>query len=824
LTRYRAQTGRAFARNAAWLCGAGALAALPAVTGCATPPNGRLTVKDVTITGAKQVDSGDLLEHLATQANSTMLGFVLQYEVYDRFVVERDVQRVERFYQARGFHGARVQASRVTRDDLGRVRVEIEVTEGLPTKVALVRLERLGPTSADAGYAVAKAQSMQVGERFDEDSYTAMKKGVLRALTEHGHAYAELRGGFVERDLAPDGGNAIALDTTEGPQRMAEQAAREAAKKAAQAGSEDEEDQASPAPADGGEAGQPAQAGGAPEQAGQEGSPGQRGRAPAEPRRFGVKVDVINHTADVYLQIDPGPECVFGEVKIEGLKPLPEDQVRRALGIRRGRKYSSEKLDSARHALLELGLFSKVDYAVALPKDRTTEIPVTFTVQVAPLHTVTLGGGLRADVLQTDTHFLAGYEHLNFLGGLRRLTMQAQPGMVLFPTNLQNLLPPERVFPQARARAELRQPAFLEPRTRGTLRSEILQYPFITPIRNKSEVPDVVVGYREFREAAGLDRTFFRGRLALSAFYNLQISFPFSYLGPIDQGISRVLISYISLTQTIDFRDNPIKPRLGAYFSNDVQLAGGVFRGDAADVKVQPDARFYVPVSKHITLASRASVGFLFPRSYADTLNRESPDAITDPVGAREFETARNRDLQLLFFRALFSGGPNSNRGYSLRGVGPRGIAPFRIGGSSGLRNCVGRASGGGGVPGAASQVAMIPEVDPQVCSVPLGGLSLWEASLEFRFQLTEALSTLVFLDGSDVTREQLSLRFDFPHLSTGSGLRYDTPVGPVRLDIGYAIPGLQHIGGTLDPVTEGQPATLLGLPIALNIAVGEAF
>jgi hypothetical protein len=46
-----------------------------------------------------------------------------------------------------------------------------------------------------------------------------------------------------------------------------------------------------------------------------------------------------------------------------------------------------------------------------------------------------------------------------------------------------------------------------------------------------------------------------------------------------------------------------------------------------------------------------------------------------------------------------------------------------------------------------------------------------------------------------------------------------------VRLDIGYAIPGLQHIGGTLDPNTEGTPGLLFNsIPIAINIAVGQAF
>lgn len=772
----------------------GLLTSVMTLLGCATKPAGRLTVDDVSILGTKELNAGDVASKLATQSTSSIFGMVLQYEVYDKFVVERDLQRVERYYKARGYYDARVRAGRVTRVGEDRVSVEIEVEEGPPTKLTLVRVERLGKLSSRAGYAVGKAQTMQPGHVFDEDTYEEMKKGILRALTDNSHAYAKLVGGFTEQDLIPDGGNAIPLDPLEGPRLVAEQAAREQAERDSEA-------------------------------AEQQGKEGAADAVVKGEKRFAVRVDAVNNTAEIYLQADPGPECRFGDIKIEGLGSLPESQVRAALGIRRGRRFSTADLESARHALLELGVFSSAEYSVDLSDPRNTAVPVTFNVTPAPLHTVTLGGGFRTDVLQSDAHLLAGYEHLNFMGGLRRLTMQVQPGVVLFPTNLQNLLGPEKVLPQARGRAELRQPQFIEHRTRGTLRGDVLIYPYITPIRNRSEVPDVVVGYREFRPSAGVDRTFFKGRLALAAFYNLQVSYPFAYFGTLDQGISRVLISHISLSQTVDLRDNAVKPRLGMYFANEVQLAGGFLGGDAADVKVQPDVRAYVPLSRRVTLATRGSVGFLFPRSYGDTLGiDEAPDAATDPLGAREFETARNRDLQLLFFRALFSGGPNSNRGYPLRGVGPRGIAPFQIGGANSLRNCVGRASGGGGVPGASAQIAKIPDVDPEACGVPFGGLSLWEASVEVRIQLSENLSTLLFVDASDVTRKELTLRFDYPHLSVGSGLRYDTPVGPVRLDVGYAIPGLQRIGGELDPLTEGRPATLLGLPVALNIAVGEAF
>jgi outer membrane protein insertion porin family/translocation and assembly module TamA len=82
-------------------------------------------------------------------------------------------------------------------------------------------------------------------------------------------------------------------------------------------------------------------------------------------------------------------------------------------------------------------------------------------------------------------------------------------------------------------------------------------------------------------------------------------------------------------------------------------------------------------------------------------------------------------------------------------------------------------------------------------------------------------LTGVVFTDAADVSARQVDFRFDRPHLSAGIGFRYDTPVGPVRLDGGYRIPGLQHPAGAPD---EGEPQTLFGLPIALSFGIGEAF
>ena len=116
------------------------------------------------------------------------------------------------------------------------------------------------------------------------------------------------------------------------------------------------------------------------------------------------------------------------------------------------------------------------------------------------------------------------------------------------------------------------------------------------------------------------------------------------------------------------------------------------------------------------------------------------------------------------------------------------------------------------------------PSYNEAVCAVPLGGLSLWESSAELRFHILGDLSGALFVDASDVSRQRTTLRFNYPHLSVGGGMRYATPVGPVRFDIGYRVPGMQKVGGALDPKIDGSPGTILGAPIAISIGVGEVF
>lgn len=108
---------------------------------------------------------------------------------------------------------------------------------------------------------------------------------------------------------------------------------------------------------------------------------------------------------------------------------------------------------------------------------------------------------------------------------------------------------------------------------------------------------------------------------------------------------------------------------------------------------------------------------------------------------------------------------------------------------------------------------------------------------MEVRFPISGPLQGVAFVDASDVARREAEFRFNVPHLSAGPGLRYDTPVGPIRLDVGFPIPGMQVVGeapnepcplptdpGDELPPCEGRQSTVFGVPVAIHLAFGEAF
>jgi outer membrane protein assembly complex protein YaeT len=106
-------------------------------------------------------------------------------------------------------------------------------------------------------------------------------------------------------------------------------------------------------------------------------------------------------------------------------------------------------------------------------------------------------------------------------------------------------------------------------------------------------------------------------------------------------------------------------------------------------------------------------------------------------------------------------------------------------------------------------------DVSPLTEGFPIGGLSMLEGSSELRLPLAGKFGAAAFIDFGNVWRESRNIDFGDLRYAVGPGLRYQTPIGPARLDVGYQ---LNPIEGLL---INGAPQKRR---FRIHFSIGQAF
>lgn len=221
------------------------------------------------------------------------------------------------------------------------------------------------------------------------------------------------------------------------------------------------------------------------------------------------------------------------------------------------------------------------------------------------------------------------------------------------------------------------------------------------------------------------------------------------------------LVSGIGLTYARDRRDNPGDPRRGTFNTADVSVASTKLGSSASFFRGFLQNSSYTPFGRQFVFAR--SVRFGIEEPLANTVEGNRPFDIAQCTNTQPIVQEQVIPLPERFF----AGGGTSLRGFALNQAGPR---------------------------------------DP-CTGFPVGGLALLAFNQELRFPMKlpfigNRLGGTLFYDGGNVYSDFNHINFNWKPDSTtelnyfshtvGFGLRYGTPIGPVRVDFGYQLnPGL---------------------------------
>jgi outer membrane protein assembly complex protein YaeT len=139
-------------------------------------------VEKIEISGNTKFSEREILRELLTKVRPWYLFWETE-DVFDPITFREDLERIRRFYEAKGYYRARVTYDLTADSQSGRLDVKIEVFEGPPVIVSQVNVE-----ISDSSLSAPELPLKQ-GEIFVEESYRKGEEVLRNFLLERGYAH-----------------------------------------------------------------------------------------------------------------------------------------------------------------------------------------------------------------------------------------------------------------------------------------------------------------------------------------------------------------------------------------------------------------------------------------------------------------------------------------------------------------------------------------------------------------------------------------------------------------------------------------------------------
>jgi len=475
--------------------------------------------------------------------------------------------------------------------------------------------------------------------------------------------------------------------------------------------------------------------------------------------------------------VNEGRQTVVDHVIVIGNARTSTDTVLRELPLRPGDPIGLDDLIEAQRRLAALGLFRRVNVS-QIGHGAAGRSDLLVTLEEAPATTLGYGGGVEAgrrlrsgaaggpaeEYIDVSPRGFFEVGRRNLWGKNRSVNFFARVS-VRRDTN-----PPDATDTSGLGFNEYRVVgSYREPRVAGTNADLLLNGFLEQALRTSFNFSRKGITAEATKQLDPIYRLSGRYSFGVTKLFDERLNEEDQLL--IDRLFPQVRLSIFSSSLVRDTRNDPIDPSAGHWIALDGEVATRTLGSEVGFAKTYAQAFSYRRLTRgrRVVLALGARLGLAtgFPRDVEGT--NEAGDPVLDENGQPVVTTVKEVPASERFF----AGGDTTVRGFAIDRLG----TPDTI--------------------------------DQQ--GFPIGGNGLIVLNVELRVPLWQNVGVVGFLDGGNVYARAGSINLGQMRGSLGFGLRYQSPIGPLRVDLGFKL-DRRIVAGEREPLT------------ALHISFGQAF